>query len=141
MNIDLLLADLGSLDEAIAQKAEASLIRCGSPAIERTLALADDPRPTVRFRVAWILGKSCDPQALPVLIALTEDLDERVRYDATLALGELRCEGALPTLLRLARKTDDLAQVASAARVALRKLRGVVSSSTTEKLKITRWNC
>ncbi len=105
--------------EVVAQRAERCLIRFGEAAVAATLPFADDTRPDVRFRVAWILGKSRDPQALPVLIALTEDPDERVRYDATLALGELGDRRSLPTLEQL---IGDSTAISSAAIMALRKL-------------------
>ena len=99
-------------------------MRFGARAVPQLLAVVSDNSPPVRFRAAWILGKSRDPSAYPALAALTEDPDEAVRYDATLALGELGDVRAVPFLKELAQRVPREDGRASAAMSALVKLNG-----------------
>lgn len=100
------IAKLGSADDKTALDAEQRLIYFGARAVPRLLPLVSDDSPQVRFRVAWVLGKSRDPQAYSALTAMVEDTDEAVRYDATLALGELGDTRAVPFLEELALRVN-----------------------------------
>ena len=97
-------------------------MRFGARAVPQILPLVSDDRPQVRFRVAWILGKTKDPRAYPALLALTEDADEAVQYDAAVALGELGDPRAVPFLKELVRRVPREDGRASAAMTALTKL-------------------
>lgn len=121
------IANLGSSDDETALRAEARLMRFGARAVPQILAMVSDDSAQVRFRAAWILGKSRDPLAYPALAALTEDPDEAVRYDATLALGELGDARAVPFLKRLAQRVPREDGRASTAMAALVKLKGCPS--------------
>ena len=121
------IANLGSPDDETALRAEARLMRFGARAVPQILAMVSDDSAQVRFRAAWILGKSRDPLAYPALAALTEDPDEAVRYDATLALGELGDARAVPFLKRLAQRVLREDGRASTAMAALVKLKGCPS--------------
>ncbi len=98
------IASLGSADGETALDAERRLIRFGAKAVDALLDAASDPRPQVRYRAVWALGKSGADRAFPVICALTEDEDGAVRYDATLALGELGDPRAVPFLEELAQR-------------------------------------
>lgn len=118
------IANLGSPDDETALRAEARLMRFGARAVPQILAMVSGDSPQVRFRAAWVLGKSGDPLAYPALTALTEDADEAVRYDATLALGELGDGRAVPFLKALAQRVPSEDCRVSAAMSALVKLKG-----------------
>jgi len=98
------IVNLSSADDKTAQAAERCLIHFGPKAVDALLVAASDPRPQVRYRAVWALGKSGAARAFPVICALTEDEDEAVRYDATLALGELGDPRAVPFLEELAQR-------------------------------------
>ncbi len=102
-------------------------MRFGARAVPQLLAVVSDDSPQVRFRTAWILGKSRDPSAYPALAALTEDADDAVRYDATLALGELGNLRAVPLLKELAQRVPREDSRLGAAMGALMKLGGYPS--------------
>ena len=118
------IASLGSPDAGTSYGAERRLMRFGARAVPQILAVVSGGSPQVRFRAAWILGKSRDPSAYPALAALTEDPDEAVRYDATLALGEPGDARAVPFLKALALRVPSEDCRASAAMSALVKLKG-----------------
>lgn len=115
------IASLSSPDAKTSYGAERRLMRFGAQAVPQLLPLVFDGNPQVRFRVAWVLGKTKDQRAYPALIALTEDVDEAVQYDATVALGELGELRAVPFLKELARRVPREDGRASAAMTALEK--------------------
>lgn len=119
------IALLGSPDEATAQAAERRLFRFGAKAVEQVITVVSSADPQVRFRAIWVLGKTRDERALSAILRLTDDQDGRVRYDAVMALGELGSRNAIPILQHIKTRTDDPAQVSSAARMALAKLRRI----------------
>lgn len=121
------IASLDSPDDETALGAEMRLMRFGARAVPQLLPMVSDDSPQVRFRVAWILGKSRDPSAYPALAALVEDADEAVRYDATLALGELGDARAVFFLKALAQRVPREDGRASTAMAALVKLKGCPS--------------
>ena len=116
------IASLGSPDPKTSYGAERRLMRFGTRAVPQLLPLVSDDSPQVRFRVAWILGKTKDPRAYPALIVLTEDAEGAIQYDATMALGELGDLRAVPFLKELARRVPREDGRASAAMTALMKL-------------------
>lgn len=118
------VANLGSPDDRTAQEAERHLIRFGAKAVDALLVAVSDPRPQVRYRAVWALGKSGDVRAFPALCALTEDGDEAVCYDATLALGELGDPRAVLFLEDLAQRITREDTRLGAALSALMKLAG-----------------
>jgi len=83
------IANLGSLEENVAQKAESRLLHFGKKAVGQLIAVVSSDKPQVRFRAIYLLGKSGDPDALPVILRFIDDPDEAVRYDAVMALGYL----------------------------------------------------
>jgi HEAT repeat protein len=127
------IENLDNLDSVVSVWAERLLIRFGPKAVEAVLAVADDPDPQVRFRCAWILGKSRDPRAFPALTRLTKDPDERVSYDATLALGELGDTQAIHVLAEII-ANEPGGQLAGAATTALAKFGGA-ANVTVDRLK------
>ena len=114
---------LADSDPKVSFRAERRLIRFGAKAIPQLIAEADSPNPQVRFRLAWVLGKTRDPAAFDTLCQLAKDVNSEVKYDAVLALGELGDPRAVPVLNGLAAQPDDEAAISSAARTALSRLK------------------
>ena len=114
---------LSDSDPEVSARAEQRLFRFGAKVIPQLQAVADSADPQVRFRVAWILGKTRDPAAFDTLCGLAEDSDPGVRYDAVLALGELGDRRAVPILKVLAAQPEDEAAISSAAKIALNRLK------------------
>jgi HEAT repeats len=113
------LVNLASDDDATATQAELRLLRFGKKAIGQLLELAGSENPRVRLRVAYLLGKTGEPEVFPVVAAFVYDPDDLVRYDAVMALGYLGDPRAIPLLEELATQWDDPACVASAACMSL----------------------
>ncbi len=61
-------------------------------------AHADDPRPEMRWRVAYALGKVGDPAGAPALRNLALDRDEMVRMTAARAIAEVGDSVSVPLL-------------------------------------------
>lgn len=116
------LVGLGSADDDTATQAELRLLRFGRKAVGQLLELAASDTPRIRFRVAYLLGKSRDPEVLPTIIHLVHDPDDVVRYDAVMALGYLGDPRAIPLLEEIATQWEDPASVASAACMSLATL-------------------
>lgn len=109
---------LSSEDSETASAAEQALIGVGTSSVEALLVAMESPKPQVRFRAGYALGKIKDHRALHSLIgAATNDSDEAVRYDATLALGDLGDSRAVAPLLELMQGLDPV--IPSAAAMAL----------------------
>ena len=116
------IRNIGSLDDAKAQRAERRLIQFGPKATELLTAATASADPQVRFRAVWALGKGQDARSLPAILELTEDPDRAVAYDAVLALGELGDLRAVPRLAELSARTEDERGLVSASWMSLRKL-------------------
>ena len=114
------IANLGSVEENVAQKAESRLLRFGKKAVGQLIGVVSSDNPQVRFRAVYLLGKSGDPQVLSVTLRFIDDPDETVRYDAVMALGYLGDRRAIPVLEEIALHREDPACVASAACMALK---------------------
>ena len=112
-----LISDLVGEDEDRSFEAQVGLIAYRRAAVEFVLPLVSHPNMRVRYRVAMILGRSRDPQALEPLLRLTADPAGPVRYDATVALGLLGDGRAVRRLVMLAEAgpRDDGVEAAAAA--------------------------
>ena len=114
---------LGSPNQKAGIRAEQRLFSFGAKVVPQLIEVANSPDPQVRFRVAWVLGKSRDPAAFEALCRLADDEYPRVRYDAVLATGELGDERAAPVLKSIAALRDEEGATDSAAKAALSRLR------------------
>jgi HEAT repeat protein len=113
------LVNLASDNDATATQAELRLLRFGKKAIGQLLALVSSENPRLRLRVAYLLGKTGEPEVFPIVVSFVHDPDDLVRYDAVMALGYLGDPRAIPLLEELTTQWDDPAYVASAACMAL----------------------
>ena len=111
------IENLGSVDERVATKAEACLIRYYGPrAFDELRDACHDPNAAVRFRAVWALAQTRATSAYETILALTEDPDQRVRYDATVALGVLGDARAVEPLARLWARNDSTGPAAISGR-------------------------
>lgn len=78
--------------------------------------------PQMRLYAVYLLGKSGEPEMLPVILRFIDDPDECVRYDAVMALGYVGDPKAIPVLQEVANFKDDPAYMSSAACTALAML-------------------
>ena len=71
------------------------------------MEVVSSDNPQVRFRAVYLLGKSGDPQAFPVILRFISDPDATVRYDAVMSLGYLGDPRAIPVLEEIAQRTEE----------------------------------
>ena len=93
-----LMADLGSDDGQVSQKARLSLVEIGTPAVRSLIEALADPSDNVRWGAAKALGEIGDPSAASALVNALEDKSSGIRWLAAEGLIALR-QYALPPLL------------------------------------------
>jgi HEAT repeat protein len=113
------ICNLGSQDEYSSLKAQQSLVRAGSKAIEPLIEATFHSDFQVRCRAVWALGKIGDSRAFQAILRLVSDPDEDVCYDAMMALGDIGDERAVEPLIRLLRNAGTQENLASSAATAL----------------------
>lgn len=101
--VALLLDQLtGETDDAVVATLTWAVAQHGADAVAPVCARATDPDPVVRVRMARVLAKVVDPEAVRTLVALLADPDDRVAAAAVLGLGALAHPSALgPLVARL----------------------------------------
>jgi HEAT repeat protein len=100
--------------EEVRRRALEAVAPISAPEVK--LAIGDAFRNgTPRFRVSAVfaMGRSCDPDWLPILLHELESKDAEVRYEATSALGELGEQEAVASLIRLTADADTEVRLAS----------------------------
>lgn len=76
-----------------------AIVRHGTAAVAPAVAALDDPDPSIRFRMAHLLGKLAHPDAVPALAVHLADPDATVRAKAAYALGQIGGDAALVALV------------------------------------------
>ncbi|MFO1490090.1 MAG: HEAT repeat domain-containing protein [Kiritimatiellia bacterium] len=90
-----------------AREARRYLVAAGAPVEQRLLAALAAQRPSLRWRVAQVLGEMGGPAAADALLdAMSQDTDELVRMTAAEALVNMGTR-ATPALLELLREGTD----------------------------------
>ena len=88
--VDELIYECGHPDCFKQQEARFELEHIGEPAVEQLIAaLRNADNPTIRWRVAEVLGTIGDPSAIEPLIGALKDEDLSVRWRAIEALGDI----------------------------------------------------
>jgi HEAT repeat protein len=100
-NMDQLVAELGSKDAVVRQKARTALVNIGVAAVPSLLNALDAPLQHTRWEAAKSLVGIADPSAAERLIAALGDIDSDVRWvagEALIALGRDALKPLLATL-------------------------------------------
>jgi HEAT repeat protein len=139
-----LLAENGKLRPQYSSRLKASLLRAAGdrqrpdevrrraleavapfsePAVKEAIGEAfRTGTPRLRISALFAMGRSCDPDWLPILLHELDSKDAEVRYEAVSALGELGDPEAVASLIRLSADPDT--EVRLAAFQALGKIGG-----------------
>lgn len=104
--VESLMADLASERGLTRQRARATLIAIGKPAVGPLITLMDDPRRPIRWEAAKALGEIADPAAAPVLVNALEDKGIGVRWLAGEGLIGMGRGGLRPLLQALVHHSD-----------------------------------
>jgi HEAT repeat protein len=116
--MEKLVSEVLEADEEGWYEPAGTLARLGHAALERTLALTEDPLPQIRIRACYVLGQVSDPtqetwtqlkEGIPTLLQLLQsDPDHYVRAAAANALGHQHegAEESIPGLCALAHHAD-----------------------------------
>jgi HEAT repeat protein len=99
--IPFLVDDLAGRDPVVREKARASLVAIGKPAVPALIQLLAHRRPHVRWEAAKALCGIADPLAATALVNALDDPNDDVRWLAAEGLIALRREGLQPLLAAL----------------------------------------
>jgi HEAT repeat protein len=87
---------------------ELRLLQYGRRAKPLLIHACKDPRPEVRFRAAWLLGKIGGADTFDAIFPLCWDEDEAVMYDARIALGRTGDPRAFDALIDMMREDREI---------------------------------
>jgi len=114
--LDTLISDLSSEDEARAARALSQIPQHGEPALEFLLNLLASPEPDQRWWAVMALSSIDDPRANKALIESLSDEDATVRQCAAAGLRQHPVPDAVPRLVEVLGDEDRLlARLASGA--------------------------
>ncbi len=105
-SMDALIADLASPDQAIQEKAEEALKKCGPEAVTALVNALEADDPELRIGAAYVLGtvgKDAYDAAAALLTALVRTDTWRVRLHGAIALGRVTAgrKDAVPLLVEM----------------------------------------
>ncbi len=102
------------LPEEVRRRALEAVAPLSDPAVKEAIGEAfRNGTPRLRVSALFAMGRSCDPDWLPLLLQELDSKDAEVRYEAVSALGELGDPEAVGALIRLSGDVDTEVRLAS----------------------------